>query len=71
MSEDLLLSVAALLLAGNLWFLRRLVLSLDTFKTNVYAELKEHGLQLESIATRHRLEDGGAPVFLHRRATDA
>lgn len=66
---ELLLSVIALLLALCVWFLRRLVGSFDTFKTNVYATLREYGLELARIEERHRIEDGGV-IHLHRRAND-
>lgn len=54
------------------WFLRRLVLSIDSFKRDVYQILREHGEQLSAVAERHRLEDGGSVrLHVHRRATDA
>ena len=67
---ELALTAAAVMFGVNAWFTRRLVTSLDTFKQNVYATLKEHGEELATVRERHRIEDGSSPLFVHRRATD-
>ena len=59
------------MLGSNAWFARRLILSLDAFKRDVYSSLRELGEFKAGVEERHRLEDGGVKVHLHRRASDA
>jgi hypothetical protein len=70
--EEIALWAAAIMSATSAWFLRRLVVSIDTFKTETREALGEHSTQLARIDERHRIEDLGEAEILHvhRRRSD-
>lgn len=65
--EAILYALVSLLFAGNLWWMRRLVVSNDAFRKSVYERLGELDDHRARVEERHRLEDSGV---LGRRSYD-